>query len=236
MTGETESSLQRFFVSASHKPINRWHHYFPIYHRYFDALRIRPVVFLEIGVYKGGSLQMWKEYFPAGSRIIGVDRNPDCRKHEDCGAEVFIGDAAEPSFWRDVLPHVGPLDIVIDDGGHTSLQQINAFEAIYPQVRDGGIYLVEDTHCSFWPSYIDTPDGKSFLQYAHEKTRELHDWTSQYDMLMPRFNTPREQRQGECRASEFCRSTNSIHFYDSVVVFEKRRREEPFYEELGIPE
>jgi hypothetical protein len=237
MSPETPSTeLERFFVDAPHKPINRWHHYFPIYHRYFDPLRAKPLVVLEIGVYKGGSLQMWKSYFSKGTRLIGVDVNPACERHADCGAEIFIGDSADKDLWSRVIASSGPLDIVIDDGGHTSQQQINAFEMLYPAVRDGGVYLVEDTHTSFWPAYIDTPDGRTFLQFAHEKTLELHGWTSQFDLLMPRFNTAPAERVGECHASEFCRSTSAIHFYDSVVVFEKRSRQEPYYQELGIPE
>jgi len=179
-----------------------------------------------------GSLQMWKHYFAPESRIHGIDIIASRKRHEQTGVRIFIGDSADAAFLASVIEQTGPLDIVVDDGGHTARQQINAFEAIYPTMHHDGVYIVEDTHTSFWPEFIDTPDGKTFLQYAHERTLELHGWTAKREMH-ERFGIEPTRREGEIEVSEFCRTTGSIHFYDSVVVFEKARRAEPWHQDIG---
>ena len=226
--------LYEFFLHGPHKPIAKWHHYFPIYEAHFRRLRERMITLVEIGVFEGGSLQMWKSYFTSGSTFFGVDIDPECRKHAEPGITILIGDAGNKEFLREILQRTGLPDIVVDDGGHTATQQITAFEILYPSVRDGGIYLVEDTHTSLWPSYVDTPDGRTFLQLAHAMTLELHGWTGDRANF-ERLNVEPRERGADLEVSEFCRTTSSIHFYDSVVVFEKKGRTEPWHQTIGAP-
>jgi hypothetical protein len=48
------------FLTNQGKVIHKWKHYFPAYEAHFGRFVGHPVVFWEIGVHKGGSLQMWK--------------------------------------------------------------------------------------------------------------------------------------------------------------------------------
>jgi len=235
MRSDASLFLYHFFLNGSHKPLHKWHHYFPIYERHFSRLRERKLTVLEIGVQRGGSLQMWKAYFPNVMHIHGIDIDPACGQHQEPRVSVHCGDSADKEFLQEVLKLTGPLDLVIDDGGHTATQQINAFEALYPAVVHDGIYLVEDTSTSLWPGFTDTPDGKSFLQFAHEKTIELYQWTGDAANFSRFFASP-AQREGELDVSEFCRSTGSIHFYDGIIVFEKSRRTEPWHQVTGNQE
>jgi hypothetical protein len=82
---------------------------------------------------------------------IGVDINPECKKFEKDGVRVIIGDQSEVKFWAEFKVKVPEgVDIFLDDSGHTMKQQIVTLEEIFWQVRDGGIFLCEDLHTSYW--------------------------------------------------------------------------------------
>ena len=184
----SDDELYRMFLTGSGRtrPVHKWHHYFAIYERFFAPFRGRPVQLLEIGVQRGGSMQMWRSYFGPSARIVGIDIDPACAAFADEGSQVFIGDQADADFLRHVLAQTGTPDLVIDDGGHTASQQIVAFETVYPQLKCPGVYLVEDTHTAFWGgTFADRYDGKSFLDYAFDRCRSLHEWTMRLSDFVP---------------------------------------------------
>ncbi len=228
-----EGELYRIFLDPARRTrrVHKWHHYFDIYERFLSPFRGRPVTLLEIGVYQGGSLEMWRAYLGPQARVVGIDIDPTCAAYAGEGMQVLIGDQADPEFLRRVCAETGPLDVVVDDGGHTAAQQITAFEAIYPTMSCQGVYLVEDTHTAFWGGgFADRYDGRSFLDYAFDRCRSLHEWTMRRDAF-DRYGTPPQERQGRTTpVSEFCRRTRAISFFDSVVVFERAERPEPWHE------
>lgn len=121
-------------------------------YRYFDfyerELRgLKPERIVEIGVQGGKSLRLWKRLFPA-AEVIGVDVDPAVKVK---GFEVVHADQAEPGAfdWLDWA------DFVIDDGGHTMRQQVRTFAAVWPKVRAGGVYVIEDLHTGWMHGYGD---------------------------------------------------------------------------------
>ena len=226
--GTGMNDLYAFFVQGrNQRPIDKWHHYFEIYERHLACLRPASPRMLEIGVQGGGSLEMWRQYFGGGARIYGMDIDPATLRHEDIATKIFIGDQADRAFLRDTLTQTGPLDLVIDDGGHTADQQIASFEEIYPTLGENAIYLVEDTHTSLWGgTYMDRADGQSFLSFAFARCAELMDWTGKFANFQA-LGDPQAAKALEASASLFCRTTKSISFYDSVIVFERGRRQVP---------
>ena len=104
-------ALRDYFENNGGREIHKWHHYFEIYERHFERYRGRPVNVLEIGVFRGGSLQMWKQYF---------------------------GDQSDRDFLRRLRASLPRIDVLIDDGGHTMSQQIATFEELYGHVADDG--------------------------------------------------------------------------------------------------
>jgi hypothetical protein len=210
--------------------IHKWHHYFDIYERAFVPLRDRAVRLLEIGVQRGGSLRMWQEWFAPGAQIFGLDIDPACRTAAAPGIEVFIGDASDRAFLADLAGRIGPLDVVIDDGGHTARQQINAFLELYPRMTEDGVYLIEDTHTALWGGeFADTEDGSTIFDFAFRQAYRLMDWYRNREHF-GRYGMPPEEREGTVPVSEFCRTTRSVQFYDSVIVFERGSRGEPWHE------
>ena len=87
-TGTPDNELFRIFSADTN--VHKWHHYFDIYTRHFERFRDRPIRMLEIGVFRGGSLRMWKEYFHQDSTIVGIDIDESCAAHEIAEQNVFV--------------------------------------------------------------------------------------------------------------------------------------------------
>lgn len=137
--------LRSYFDSHTEgRGIWKWDHYFDIYHRHLKRFVGREVHVLEIGIYSGGSLQMWKEYFGPNCRIYGVDIQEACKAYEDERTRIFIGNQGDRRFWKNFKSQVPRLDVLIDDGGHHSHQQIVTLEEMLPHLRPGGVYFCED--------------------------------------------------------------------------------------------
>ncbi|KAG1649487.1 putative 14 protein in nqo3 5'region [Nymphon striatum] len=96
--------------------VHKWHHYLPLYDRYFGQYRNTPVKFLEIGVNNGGSLQMWRRYLGPDAVLCGIDINPDCAQYDGQSGMVRIGSQDDPEFLAEVVKEMGGVDVVLDDG------------------------------------------------------------------------------------------------------------------------
>jgi SAM-dependent methyltransferase len=198
--------------------INKWHHYFDIYESHFNRFCGKNPTVLEIGCGGGGSLEMWNYYFDGKCQIYGVDVRPRCKQQERLfdNVNIFIGDQGNVEFWKEFKTKVPKLDILIDDGGHTMQQQIVTFEEMYSHISENGVYLCEDLHTSYWDSHgggFKNPN--SFIEYSKnliDKINSHHIKEEQYKDL------------------PFRHVTHSIHYYDSIVVIEKKLdRKRPFH-------
>lgn len=149
---------------SSPEPSVKHSTYFSVYDHLFEKFRDKPITFVEVGVLGGGSLFMWRDFFGPQARIIGIDLNPAAKKWEATGFEIFIGDQADPNFWKGVSSQIGPIDILLDDGGHTFLQQVTTAQATLDLIVDGGLFVVEDTHTSYMEGF--GPRKYSFMNFA----------------------------------------------------------------------
>jgi len=193
--------LWDYFQNHEEGPgIWKWEHYFDIYHRHFARFVGKRVNILEIGIYSGGSLEMWRSYFGKESHIYGVDIEAACKAYENDHVSVFIGDQADRSFWSSFRENVGGVDIIIDDGGHLPEQQQVTLEEMLPHLRPGGVYMCEDVHGAF----------NRFSAFATGLVNELN------GINMIAGATPQQSS-----ISQFQSSIHSIHFYPYVVVIEK---------------
>ena len=227
---QSSGLLYEAFLKSSRGDLHKWHHYFDIYERHLARYRGRAFRFLEIGVFRGGSLRLWREYFGPEARIVGLDRDPSCARFDGAFGHVRIGDQTDAGFLRAVLDEFGPFDAVLDAGGHTAQQQIVSFEVLYPELVADGVYLCEDTHTSYWKNFQDSQQHTSFaelaLKIANGLTGALHTDPKSFR----RHGEPAEQRAGVLEAPRVNVITHSVAFYDSMSVFEKRPRPEPWHE------
>lgn len=191
------------------------HRYTPHYQRMFEARRRERLVVLEIGIggyrdpHAGGeSLRMWKHFFPH-SLIAGIDLHekvlpPDPR------IRVFRGSQGDEAFLRRVAESLGGIDIVIDDGSHRNQHVLETFRILFPLLRDGGIYAVEDTQTSYWPSM-----GGDSVDLANPRTqmaffKSLADGLNHAEMLLP-GRVPGYFELHVC----------AVHFFHNLVFVEK---------------
>ena len=204
------NDLEYYFRNNNKRLIHKWIHYFEIYDNHFNRFRNKPITLLEIGCYQGGSLQMWKHYFGNQAKIYGIDINPKCKQLEEENIQVFIGSQTDTNFLQTVISKIAPIDILIDDGGHTMKQQIVSFGELYPHIQENGVYLCEDLHTSYWKDYGGGYKKKSsFIEYSKNFIDSLHAYHS---------------REKKFKVDPITQSAHSLHYYDSIMVIEKRKR------------
>ena len=178
--------------------------YFDVYDQVLENYYGKNITFVEIGVLGGGSLFMWKDLFGPKARIIGIDKNPSAKFWETYGFEIFIGDQSSKEFWDDFKKTIGEIDILVDDGGHTYLQQIVTLESIKNNVKERGLIIFEDTHSSYLKNF--GPSKYSFIKYTHR--------------IIDKINL---------RNSYHRKSFNdfySVEFFESIVVFRLSKKSE----------
>lgn len=147
--------LSKLFIRKTGKPAAKWQGYLQHYDRHFARFRHKKLRLLEIGVQAGGSLEIWAEYFKEALIIVGCDIDPSCEalRYEDPRIEVIIGDINDAKALEKLYKTTRNLDVIIDDGSHQSVDIIRSFINLFQRLSDGGIYLIEDLHCSYWEDY-----------------------------------------------------------------------------------
>lgn len=199
-------ALWDIFLDNKNRVIHKWTHYFPIYEAHFSQYINKSIVVIEIGCGNGGSLQMWKRYFGPYAKIVGIDIDSKCKHYEEDQIEIRIGDQNNPKFLESVIDEFGTPDIILDDGSHVMEHIETSFNVLYPKLAKNGVYLVEDLHTAYWPEWGGGLNrAGTFIQTAKSLVDDLN----------------AEHTKGDLKVSEFTKNTISIHFYDSVVVFQK---------------
>lgn len=213
-----DGDLSKIFFGTKGRLIHKWLHYFPIYERYLGAYRNTNFKMMEIGVFKGGSLEMWREYFGADATLFGVDINPDCAKYFDPPNQVRIGSQDDPAFLQSVVDEMGGLDVVLDDGSHVARHQQVSFDVLFPLLKDGGLYIIEDVHTAYWAPIYDGGYRRrgSAIELAKRLVDDMHHWWHGRKF--------EEVSKGDIAA---------VHFHDSIVVIEKRAAERPIQTQIG---
>jgi hypothetical protein len=189
------------------------------YTRHYDALfasrRQEPITFLELGVQEGASLRMWRDYFPKAA-LLGVDIDERCLASADDRISIHIGDQSDPVFLNDLTNDFGPFDIVIDDASHNGDASRLSFGLLYPRLKPGGFYIVEDLHTAYFGW------GSSFVEYVKELLDEVV-WPGG-KAFSHGHGDPRNHENWETirgGMSEFSRQTKQVIFLSSLIVFEK---------------
>jgi len=180
----------------------KYKNYFAVYEKLLKKYVNTKFTFVEIGVLNGGSLLMWKDFFGESARIIGIDLNPNVKKFENDGFEIFIGNQSDPIFWDKFFKSTGKVDVILDDGGHTNEQKIITSQCCIPNIKDDGMLIIEDTHASYSEKF-DNPSKYSFINYSKKVIDDIN------------FRFP--------NSNKFKNSLNnyvySIQYFESLVCF-----------------
>jgi hypothetical protein len=205
--------------------VHKWQHYLPVYESAID--RSRPIRMLEIGVFHGGSLQMWGKYVHPDSIIVGIDIDPECKQFDDPARQVHvrIGGQQDISFLGDVIDEFGPFDMILDDGSHLSSHMVETFRYLFPKALvDGGIYIVEDIHCSYWKGWRDSP--MSFVDFTKSLIDAMH---AHYQVANSElaFRVDDPNRRAEVTVPVAATLLGKVEFFDSIAVIHRARRQLP---------
>ncbi len=203
------NDLQNFFEKRPSNDINKWSNYFDLYENYFSKFRTKPIHFLEIGVDRGGSSQMWKAYFGADALVVGIDINPECKKFENPEENryVEIGDQSDPDFLKELIEKYEYFDIILDDGSHFPHHQIASFKYLWDYIAPNGIYMVEDIQTSYYLLYNSyTLNKNSFIEYSKQTIDEINIY-HQAERIGTESKIPH---------------LYGVYFHSGMVIFEKR--------------
>lgn len=213
------NKLEEIFYSNTEGQISmRWTHYLNIYESYFSKFVGMEVHILEIGVFNGGSIDMWLEFFGDKCYYYGVDYNPNCKSLEKDRVKIFIGSQEDKSFLSELKTKIPKIDIIIDDGGHRMRQQKLSFDYLFDHVKEGGYYSCEDTHTSYARSFGGGLRKRStFIEFAKRKIDYLYAWQS-----------------AQLKENEITKNCYGIHFYNGIVLFEKKKIESYECANVGI--
>jgi len=197
----------------------KYHGYTPVYEYYFKDLKDKPIVLLELGIgniksmnREGESILMWREAFPKG-RCYAIDNNEDnVARNTDC----FWCDQTDEKELKHIISVIGNPDIILDDASHIQKNTIKSFEILFPLLKSGGYYCIEDCVTAYWPSWggdADVFNQKkdtimtymiAMCHYVNLKRQET-------------FNPPQS-----IYISDWMKQIDSIHFHHSQIIIKKK--------------
>ncbi|MGW4438717.1 hypothetical protein ACWELO_23665 [Streptomyces sp. NPDC004596] len=192
-----------------------FHWYTQHYEHHFARYRDRPVRILEIGIggyagdLGGPSLKMWKRYFHRGL-VFGLDLFDKSALNQP-RLTALTGDQGDAAGLRELAERYGPFDIVIDDGSHENEHVRISFDVLFPHVRPGGLYVIEDLQTAYWPRFGGTAGAETAPDTSVGLLKRLLDdlHHAEYD---PKPDTPRTATQEQ---------VIGVHTYHNIAFVEK---------------
>ena len=141
---------QNHFGKVTHK----WSIYFDQYEEKLSPYKKFPVKLFEIGIENGGSLEIFSKYFSNAELFLGCDIQPKCGEliYDKSNIKVLVGDVNEEKTKSEIIKH-SKFDIIIDDGSHGSVDIVKAFCNYFNYLKDDGLFIIEDLHCSYWEEW-----------------------------------------------------------------------------------
>mgnify|MGYP000890021151 CR=1 FL=1 len=208
---------------------DKWEHYFDIYDHCLSKFYNKKISFLEIGVQNGGSIEVAKKIFNSDSSISGLDIDPKCKEIEKDlkNINIFVGSQTDEKILESIAKkHNNSFDVIIDDGSHIQGHMIFTFTRMFQFLKDGGIYLIEDTHTNHSPGHQESFFGIGLYDYFKGLSERLNlDFMN--SSLIDYYFTPRESRKSKRHAFDISHFIFSIEFFDSIIAIRKKQKLEP---------
>lgn len=196
-----------------------YHNYTPVYDSYFIPLRFKAIVLLELGIgdihsenREGESILMWRDYFDNG-KCYAIDNDPvKVARSTDC----FLCSQDDKNTLEQVVKVIGNPDIIIDDCSHIQSLTIKSFEILFPLLKSGGLYCIEDSVTSYWPSWEG--DDEVFDNNAYTIMGKMFDYCHKINLKRQEtFNPPQT-----VPLLDWEKQIDSIHFHHSQIIIKKK--------------
>jgi hypothetical protein len=215
-------AIRQLYAAHDGYVSDKWEQYLSVYDDCFLSYKDKAIHLLEIGIQNGGSLEIWGKYFSNARHIVGCDIDTNCQALEftDRRIRTVIGNINSQSTLAHVKAIAPSFDIIIDDGSHKSGDIINTFKNLYSHLSPGGMYVIEDLHCSYWSKW---GGGLWKSASAMEFFKDLTDVLNQQSWGIKKTNRVniRRFRSGpKINAAELS-DISSICFYNSMCVVKK---------------
>lgn len=217
--------LDELALSAGTDKSSAFHNYTKVYADFFGPIKNDPLVFLEIGIYKGYSVKLWENYFPRAS-LYFIDNNPDYIEYYSKRSNYHFIDQTD---WKTLHAFAKSVaqefDIILDDCGHTMVGQIGSFQTLFPYLRSGGLYIIEDLHTSYWQSFggggsIQNPkSGPGTCVYFLQSLVDDLNYTSAKTECADDAKVPQSLR---ATLNYYQDQIESMHFYKSLCIIKKK--------------
>ncbi len=212
-----DGDLAEIYATNRDYEVRKWHHYIPLYDRYLTRFRGTGVRMLEIGVNKGGSLQMWRRFLGSDAVIFGIDINDDCADLDGLFGQVRIGSQSDTAFLEAVVEEMGGLDVVLDDGSHKMSDIKTSLRTLFPFVDLYGVYLIEDLHAAYWKKC-----GGGY--------KSKHNFFNTLRQMIDDIHYPYHKR--DLRFPEMDGMVTGIHIHDSFVAIDKGPMHKPAHSKI----
>lgn len=201
------------------------HNYAVKYEKYLPFQRYENLKILEIGVLRGESLRMWKNYYYR-SHIIGIDILPECKQYEEDRIIVEIGSQIDGEFLDYLCQKYGSFDMILDDGSHMNEHQIYSFEQLFGVIKSGGVYIVEDCTTSYWSDFGGgyLKEGTT-MEYFKKLTDDINFRGLKYTdgKFFNRYRKESDLIPLSQRVQPSCRvDIESINFLNGIIIITKR--------------
>jgi hypothetical protein len=222
-------SYREAFFSERKFICDKYDHYFEIYDHLFGRLYNSNITYVEIGVNKGGSLEIAKKLFGPKSVIVGVDINPLCKNLETIGlaSHIIIGSQTDDECLKQIISKSSNIDVIIDDGSHIQSHMIKTFIKLFPYLKENGIYIIEDTHTNYSLEHRESFLGIGLYDYFKGLSERLNINFMDPSLRRSRYKIPREKRIPIQKFYDITEEIFSIEFFDSIVAIRKKKKLEP---------
>lgn len=224
-------TLMNLYLEHKEKRSDKWYLYLNVYEEFFKNKKSGIKNIFEIGVQNGGSLELWSKYFVDVNKILGCDINPECSKlnYANDKINVWVDDANKKETVDRVCKHFPEgIDLIIDDGSHTSKDIITSFSEYFRLLNHDRVMVIEDLHCSYWQEFggglYDPMSSLSFLKKLADIVNYEHwgiDNKSRKDLLKEFEDYYQVQFEESLLEEIHC-----VYFYNSICIIEKRIKNE----------
>ena len=197
------------------------HYYTPHYETHFRPFKYKKINLLEIGVggydsplHGANSLRMWKSYFPK-AKIFSLDIF-DKSFLQEKRIKIYKGSQVDEPLLGKICEENNSFDIIIDDGSHVNEHVITSFKILFPKLRMGGIYVIEDTQTSYWEQYGGTSKEFNAKGTIYHFFKSLIDGLNHEEFLIDGYEK-----------TYFDKHIVSMHFYHNMIFIYKGENTEP---------
>ncbi|UXM94892.1 class I SAM-dependent methyltransferase [Bartonella sp. HY329] len=221
---EIDNILSKLYADHNGKISDKWSIYIKTYHNQLSSYQDKDINMLEVGIQNGGSLEIWAKYFKNAGVILGCDIDPKCAnlKFDDTRINVLVGDISKPSTKERISATCTEFDIIIDDGSHKSSDIIATFCSYFPDLKDGGLFIIEDLHCSYWKNYegglLDRHSAIEFLKLLIDVVNFEH-WGLPLNRTAPIAHFLKDLNLSI--SEETLSHIHSIQFINSLCIIKK---------------